>query len=596
MLPGRFSRICRQSTVPGGGGGLRRHARVCGLWLALFTLVAAVIVPAQKTAIRALKSADRVRQRAESAGFRFTDVTRSAGIRFQHFNAGSPKKFIIETMGSGCAWVDYDGDGLLDAFFVNGGPTPEISPPAPARHALFRNDGNGTFQDVTDTAGVAGDGSFGMGAAVGDYDNDGDPDIFVSGYPASLLYQNNGNGTFSEVGSKAGLRHRGLLASSAGWFDYNRDGYLDLLVLNYLDWSYDKETYCGRREPGYRAYCDPKNFSGISPTLYRNNGDGTFTDVTREAGLENRDGKGLGLVLADFDQDGWPDVFIANDGVRNFYYRNHQDGTFEDLTYDSGAGFSDDGRAEAGMGVDAGDYDGDGRLDIFITHLNHELNRLYRNLGGNRFEDVTTRAGLGRGLSLFSGFGTRFVDLDRDGWPDLVIVNGHILDNIHLYHPQVTYAEEAHVYGNVRGRFEDMTQRAGPALSVRRVGRGLALGDYDNDGDLDLLIGNNGGAAELLRNDGSGNHWIGLRLVGTRSNRDAVGATVTVFFGNQQRTDQVKGGTSYLSSGDRRLVFGLGPAIRVERIEIVWPRGARQVVTNFMADRYYTVEEPAGGP
>jgi len=526
----------------------------------------------------------------------FEDVTDKAGIRFRHFNAASSKKYILETMGSGCAWIDFDTDGLLDAFFVNGGATPEVRPSEPPKHALFRNLGNGSFAEVTTAARVGGDGSYGMGVAVGDYNNDGYPDLFVSGYPHSVSYLNNGNGTFTDTTDTAGLRHKGLLASSAGWFDYNRDGYLDLLVLNYVDWSYEKETYCGRPEPGYRAYCDPKNYSGISPTLYRSNRDGTFTDVTRETKLQNRDGKGLGMVLADFDDDGWTDVFIANDGVRNFYYRNTGKGTFEDLTYESGAGLSDDGKAEAGMGTDASDYNLDGLLDLYVTHLNHELNRIYRNLGSNQFEDSTLKTGLGRGLSVFSGFGTRFVDLDRDGWPDLVIINGHILDNIQLYHPQVSHAEEAQVYRNVQGKFEDITQQIGAAMSNRRVGRGLAIGDYDNDGDLDLLISNNGGRGELLRNDSSGNHWVGLKLVGTRSNRDAIGARVRISFRASHATDQIKGGTSYLSSGDLRLFFGLGSARRIDRIDIRWPSGVEQSLDNLSADRLHKIEEPAPNP
>jgi len=521
---------------------------------------------------------------------RFKDVTSSSGIRFQHFNAASPEKHIIETLGSGCAWIDYDADGLLDAFFVNGGPTPSVRRVVTPRHALFRNLGNGAFQDITKAAGIQGDGTYGMGAAIADYNNDGYPEVFLSGYPHSLFYHNNGDGTFNEVGRKAGLRHDGKFASSAGWFDYDRDGDLDLLVLNYLNWSYEQNTYCAPK-PGYRAYCNPQNFHGASPTLYRNEGDGTFKDITREAGLINEDGKGLGLVLADFNNDGWTDIFIANDGVRNFYYRNRGDGTFEDLTYVSGLGYNEDGRAEAGMGTDTCDYDGDGLLDIFVTHLDYELNRLYRNLGNHRFEDYTERAGLSSGLNLFSGFGTRFADIDQDGWPDLIVINGHILDNIYLFHPQVTYAEEGHIYYNRQGSFQNISKQVGEPLGSRRVGRGLALGDYDNDGDMDLLISNNGAEGELLRNDSSRNHWLGLRLLGRQSNRDAVGTRVTLSYGKNRRVDQLKGGTSYLSSSDPRLFFGLGSQTKVDQLEIHWPGGAKQRLENLLADRFHVIAE-----
>lgn len=521
----------------------------------------------------------------------FTDVTASSGLDFEHFNAASAEKYMIETMGSGCAWLDYDGDGWLDAFLVNGGPTPKVRPPSPVRHALFHNRGDGTFHDVTEAAGVGGTEMYGMGAAVADYDNDGDPDFFLSGYPYSQLYRNDGDGTFSEIAREVGLRHVGMFASSAGWLDYDNDGYLDLLVLNYLDWTYEKDRYCGPK-PGYRAYCDPDNFSGVSPTLYRNNGEGSFTDVTRETGLYNDDGKGLGLTLADFDNDGWIDIFIANDGVRNFYYRNQGNGRFEDLTYESALGFSEDGKAEAGMGTDAADYNGDGLLDIFVTHLDYELHRLYRNLGNHNFEDATRKVGLSKGLNRFSGFGTRFVDLDQDSWPDLVQINGHILDNIQEFHPGVTYAEEAQVHRNTGGAFEDVTGQFGGPLLSPRVGRGLCLGDYDNDGDLDLLISNNGEKAELIRNDASGSHWIAFKLVGRQSNRDAIGTQVTLFYQKERRFDQVKGGTSYLSTGDLRLFFGLGSHAQIDRVEVRWPSGVRQVLENLSGDRFHEIQEP----
>ena len=526
----------------------------------------------------------------------FVDITEQAQIRFRHDNAATPRKYIIETMGSGGAWIDYDMDGFLDLFFVNGGPTPAYKVTSPPKHALYRNLGDGTFQTVTKKARVAGDGSFGMGAAVADFDNDGYPDIYLTGYPHSILYRNQRDGTFRDIATPAGIRNEKGFGSSAGWFDYNKDGWLDLLVLNYLDWSYETDVYCGDKDRGMRQYCHPDNYRGASPVLYRNNGDGTFADVSEKSGVENPDGKGLGLILADFNNDAWTDIFIANDGVRNFLYFNLKDGTFEDVTYSSGVGYSEDGFSEAGMGTDAADFMHQGWLGIYVTHLEFQRNRLYKYIGEGVFVDYTAEAGLARGRNLLSGFGTRFMDFDNDGLADIFVTNGHILDNIHLVHSDVEYAEPKFMLRNVGGgRFENVSSSLGPAFQTKHVGRGAMVGDFDNDGDLDIATTNNGEPPELLRNDGgNANNWIALYLIGTKGCRDPVGARVTVRACNLRQMDEIKGGTSYLSTGDARLYFGLSTCATVDEIKIRWPGGKEERFESIPARQILTIKEGAG--
>ena len=438
----------------------------------------------------------------------------------------------METMGSGCAFFDYDQDGLLDVFFVNGGKTPLYQPSQPVQNRLYRSEGNGHFVDVTKPSGLAANRGYGMGVAVGDFDNDGYPDIFLSGFGASGLYHNNTDGTFSDITLKAGVENRGKWATSPAWFDFDNDGFLDLLVCNYLDYDYDRNIYCGETGPGYRMYCHPKNYGGVYPVLFRNQHDGTFRDVTVEVGLQTYKAKALGVVVADFNNDGWTDVFIANDSVRNLLYLNKGKGFFEDVSLSSGTGYSEDGVPEAGMGVDAGDFNRDGLLDLFITHLDFELNRLYQNQGNMRFSDATMSSALGRTAVLNSGFGTRFFDFDNDGWMDLLLINGHVLDNINLYRRDVSHAERMILYRNTQGKFRDVSQFAGQPFTQPKVGRGLALGDYDNDGDLDCLVSNNGQPGELLRNEGGNrNNWLAIRLIGSKSNRDGIGAHVKVVAG-----------------------------------------------------------------
>jgi len=575
--------------------------RILGLVL-LATLVcgAAAQAPPGKRAPPPRRPEEKAAQplgEANPFGVEFVDVTREVGIHFRHERAASPEKLAVETLGAGVGWLDYDQDGFLDAFFVNSGYTPLFHPPKPPQPALYHNNGDGTFTDVTARSGIRSDGTFFFGIAVGDYDNDGYPDIYLTGYGHSVLYHNNGDGTFTDVTAKAGVGNDGNWGTAAGWFDYDRDGKLDLLVTNYIRYDVEHPVPCGDPRPGYRAYCHPDSFPGTSMRLYHNNGDGTFTDVTAKAGLVNPEGKSLAVVLADLNNDGWPDIFIANDTQRNFVYFNRGNGTFEDASYTSGAGFSEDGKTEAGMSADAADLTGTGRMDLFVSHLDYELNRLYRNNGDGNFTDATISSGLGQTSFLNSAFGARFFDFDNDGWRDLVVVNGHILDNIPLYHSNVTYAEVKKLYRNVgQGRFVDATSTQPAAFRAPRVGRGLAVGDYDNDGALDLLVSNNGEEAQLFRNQPgpNQNHWLGVRLIGTKSNRDGIGARLKLVSGSLVSYDQAKGGMSYCSAQDPRIHFGLGQNTKVSSLEIVWPSGERQVLHDIPADQYITVEEGKG--
>jgi hypothetical protein len=526
----------------------------------------------------------------------FRDIAKSAGINFIHDNAATAEKYLIETMGAGCGWIDYDADGLLDLYLVNSAATRIYQPKRRLRSALFRNNGAGRFTDVTEKAGVGAEGLFGMGVAVGDYDNDGFPDLIALGYGRSILYRNNRNGKFTDVTELAGVSNQGRWASSAAWFDYDNDGKLDLAIANYVDWTPDNNIWCGDKKPGYRGYCHPNKFRGQKPTLYHNKGDGTFTDVTESSKVGLSASSGLGIVTFDFDGDGWQDIFIANDANPNFLFRNNRDGTFTETALLAGIAVSDDGKAEAGMGTDAADMNRDGWLDVFITHLDLEHARLYRNLGDSSFEDATFAAKLGYATFKYSGFGTCFVDYDNDGARDIFMANGHILDNIELYHAETRYAEPKLLYrNNGRGLFENMSDKAGPDLQLPRVSRGAAMGDVDNDGDQDILISNNGQEPQLLLNEGGNKgHWLSIALIGTRSNRDGVGARVKVVSGDLISHDQRKGGRSYQSAHDGRLHFGLGSRDKVDLIEIRWPGGAVDTLKNLGADQVITVKEGTG--
>jgi hypothetical protein len=526
----------------------------------------------------------------------FLDVAAQAGITFRHDNASSAEKYLIETMGSGCGWIDYDQNGLLDLYLVNGTATRVYTPQQPTRGALYRNNGDGGFTDVTAKAGVGAEGLFGMGVAVGDYDNDGFPDLLVLGYGRCILYHNNGDGTFTDVTARAGLQNSGLWASSAAWFDYDNDGKLDLIIANYVDWSPERNFYCGDRGPGMRSYCHPDDFHGQPPTLYHNNGDGSFTDVSKSSGVGLKGGNGLGVVTFDYDNDGWQDIFIANDHMPNFLFHNNRDGTFREVGYQAGVAVSADGQFEAGMGTDAADTTGSGRLDLIVGHLDMQLARVYQNMGDQTFEDATLRSKLSYSTYHMSTFGARFMDYDNDGWRDLFLANGHVLDNIERYHADTKYAEPKMMFRNTgRGIFENVSDQLGPDFQLPRVSRGAAIGDFDNDGDLDILINNCGQAPQLLRNDGgNANHWLEIFLIGTKSNRDGVGARVKVTAGDLILYDQRKGGMSYQSAQDPRLHFGLSQRSSVDSIEIVWSSGSVTKLANVKADQIIAVKEGAG--
>jgi hypothetical protein len=526
----------------------------------------------------------------------FVDVARSAGITFQHDNAASPEKYLIETMGSGCAWIDYNQDGLLDLYLVNSAATELYKPKQPLRSALYRNNGDGSFTDVTGKAGVGADRLFGMGVAVGDYDNDGFPDLLVLGYGRCILYHNNGDATFSDVTARAGVGNPGRWASSAAWFDYDNDGRLDVVVSNYVDWSPERNFYCGDRGPGLRSYCHPDDFHGQPPTLYHNNGDGTFTDVSKSSGVGLKGGNGLGVVTFDYDNDGWQDIFVANDHMPNFLFHNNRDGTFSEVAYVAGVAVSSDGQFEAGMGTDAADTAGGGRMDVIVTHLDMQLARFYRNLGDQTFDDATLRSKIGYATYHMSGFGTRFMDYNNDGARDIFMANGHVLDNIQRYHADTRYAEPKLMFhNNGQGIFENVSDRLGLDFQLPRVSRGAAVGDFDNDGDLDILVNNNGQAPQLLRNDGgNANHWLEILLIGTQSNRDGVGARLKVSAGDLILYDQRKGGMSYQSAQDPRLHFGLGQHSTVDAVEILWPSGTTTKLASLESNRIIAIKEGVG--
>jgi enediyne biosynthesis protein E4 len=526
----------------------------------------------------------------------YTDVRENAKITFRQDSTQTDEKYYLETMGTGVAWIDYDQDGLMDLFFVQSAATGIYKPTHPLRCALYHNNGDGTFTDVTEKAGVGGEGHYGQGVAVGDFDNDGYPDLYVTGYGRAILYHNNGNGTFTDVTAKAGVADEGGWSTSAGWFDYDKDGWLDLVVTNYIDWTPKNNIWCGERRPGYRSYCHPGNYKGQRIKLYHNNHDGTFTDVSDASGVGKPEAKGMGVVLADFNNDGWPDIAIANDTWPNFLFINKHNGTFEDVSLFSGIAASEDGRYEAGMGIDAADVDGDGWQDIYITHLDFELNRLYHNNRDGTFTDSTYSSRIGNKAVLLSGVAMKFLDYDNDGWNDILQLNGAMLDNVSLYHDEVSYKEPLLMFRNLgKGQFEKVSESLGPDFMRPIAGRGLATADYDNDGDLDIVTNNRGDYPSLLRNDGgNANHWLTVLLIGTKSNRDGIGASLKLISEGFVHVEQAKGGMSYMSASDPRIHFGLGKRTKIESLEITWPSGQVDRLTNLAIDQIIAVKEGVG--
>lgn len=523
-----------------------------------------------------------------------TDIAAKAGITFRHNGSHTPEKYLVETMGSGVALIDFDGDGLLDVFFVNGAALPGADKSDPRYwNRLYRNRGGAVFVDVTEAAGVKGSG-FGMGAAVADYDNDGRPDLYVTSFGRNLLYHNEGNGRFRDVTEESGAAGSGWSAGAA-FLDYDRDGRLDLFVARYLDWDFTRNPWCGPQKAKLRGYCHPNVFPAVSHLLFHNEGNGRFRDVSAAAGIASHPGKGLGVAINDFDLDGWPDIAVANDSEAQQLFRNRHDGTFEEAGLESGIAFNSNGQSFAGMGIDSGDYDNDGRPDLFINALSLQGYVLFRN-AAKGFDDESESTGITRISWNSSGWGVKFVDFDNDGWKDLMIAQGHVMDTIAYDFPRLSYREKMSMLRNTAGKFTDVTRQSGAPYALPLAARGAAFGDFDNDGCVDSVVVVNDGSPLLLRNQCAalGRHWIALRLEGAKSNRDGIGATVriTTAAGASQYAF-VTTSSSYLSASDVRIHFGLGSEPAVRELEIRWPTGELQRLHGVKADRILTVKEPA---
>jgi len=519
----------------------------------------------------------------------FADVTTDAGIRFHHHHGGGGDKHMMETFAGGGGLFDYDGDGDLDIYLLNGAPLPGYDGPMPLENVLYRNDGE-RFIDVTKAAGLSEPG-YSLGFVAADYDNDGAIDVYVTSYGANRLYRNHGDGTFQDVSETAGVGDT-RFGASAAFGDIDNDGDLDLYVTNYLAYTLEGALYCGNKSGGIHTYCHPDNYEGVDDVLYRNDGDGTFTDISVEAGVSGHDGKGLGVIFTDTDGDGDADIYVANDSVMNLFFRNLGSGRFEEVALSAGLGFSEEGRAEAGMGVDAGDFDGDGKLDLFVTNYEFETNTLYRNLGDGTFVDATYRAGLAVPSLPWVGFGTSFLDVDNDGDLDLFVANGHIMDHPRFLSDATSYAQRNQIYENDGGHYSEVSSSAGHPFEERRVSRGAAFGDWNDDGRVDILVMNNNDAPSLLRNQGAnGNHFATLRLIGRTSNRDGIGARVDLETGDKTQIDESHSGGSFLSQNDLRLHFGLGTSTRVARLKVDWPSGRTDVFENLEADRLLVIRE-----
>ncbi|HEX8889230.1 MAG TPA: CRTAC1 family protein [Pyrinomonadaceae bacterium] len=518
----------------------------------------------------------------------FTDVTKEAGITWTHNNAMSPEHYLPETVGAGCIFFDYDNDGWMDIYLVNSGPSDFFTPKTPLKNALYHNNHDGTFTDLTDKAGVAG-GTFGMGAAAADYDGDGFTDLYVTGYGRNILYHNNGNGTFTDVTDKAGVAAPGW-STCAVWFDYDGDGILDLFVSSFVD--YNKNMSCGNNRLGKVYYCIPRVFKPRPSHLYHNNGNGTFTDVSVESGIASSPGKSFGVVATDVNNDGRMDLFVANDTMPNFLFINKGNGKFEEVGLAAGVAYSDAGAPRSGMGVDSGDYDGDGWLDLFVANIDQELFSLYQNQHDLTFNDQPGE--IGPATRLLSGWGLKFFDYDDDGALDLILANGHPDDMVETLTSRVKYKEPLLLFQNTGHGFKEVSAQSGAVFTKDFPARGLAVGDFDNDGDLDVLISNNGGAPLLLRNDGGNrNNWLGLQLVATKSNPAAVGAIITWQAGGITRKRLKTNGGSYLASHDPREILG-GGKNKIDAVEIRWPSGKVDKLSNPPMNTYLKVVEGEG--
>jgi hypothetical protein len=530
---------------------------------------------------------------AQQIGFR--DITAQAGIHFKHNNGAFGKKWLPETMGPGCAFIDYDNDGYPDILLVNGTDFAGHQHSGATTPKLYHNNRNGTFTDVTRQAGLAVP-MFGLGVAVGDYDNDGFEDLFITALGQSHLLHNNGNGTFTEVTKSAGMWGPNEFSTSAAWVDYDRDGKLDLVVANYVQWSDQADLYC-TLDGAHKSYCTPESYKGTSVRMWHNLGGGKFEDATQKAGLGDPTSKSLGITILDYNGDGWPDILIANDTQPNKLYLNKKDGTFEERGVPAGIAFSEDGVARAGMGVDAADYDRSGHASVIISNFANQMLSLYHNEGNGLFVDEAPQSEVGRATLITLGFGCFFFDYDNDGWPDIFVADGHIEDQIERVQKRVSYAEPAHLFHNSGGgQFREVTAQMGTAFAAPRVARGAAYADIDNDGFLDVLISTNAGPAFLFRNEGGANHSLRLKLVGSKSNRDGIGTVVRVTSNNNKDTQwkMLRSGSSYLSQSELVLTFGLGARTTAEAVEIQWPSGQIDRLSNVSAGQTVTVQEGKG--
>jgi hypothetical protein len=527
----------------------------------------------------------------------FRDVTTQAGIHFTHNNGAFGKKWLPETMGPGCAFIDYDNDGYPDILLVNGDDWPGHHHAGPTTPKLYHNNHDGTFTDLTHKAGLDVP-MFGLGVAVGDYDNDGFDDLFITALGQSHLFHNNGNGTFTDVTKTAGLIGPSEFSTSAAWVDYDRDGKLDMLVANYVQWSEQGDLYC-TLDGAHKSYCTPESYKGTSLRLWHNLGGGKFEDATQKAGLGDPTSKSLGIAILDYNADGWPDILVANDTQPNKLYLNKKDGTFEEHGVPSGIAFSEDGVARAGMGVDAADYDRSGRPSVIISNFANQMVSLYHNEGNGLFVDEAPQSEVGRATLVTLGFGCFFFDYDNDGWPDIFVADGHIEDAIERVQKRVSYAEPAHLFRNLGGgKFQETTSQMGAAFANPRVARGAAYADIDNDGFLDVLVTTNAGPPFLFHNEGGTNHSLRLKLVGTKSNRDGIGAVAQVTSGDGSNKDKqskmLRSGSSYLSQSELVLTFGLGTQTKADTVEIQWPSGQVDKLSNLNAGQTVTVEEGKG--